>query len=122
MLWEKVHARVTVTLILYIALLMSGGVSQVVGAPSLWAPEFFELSKVEFGPRSTGELFELSKVEFAELVGPEMLEVTEPEFTETFIESDGLTRWGGKPVSVEFIMCGPVKGLRLPEKCLYKGR
>jgi len=50
MLWEKVHARVAVTLILCIALLMSGGVSQVVGKTLLVALGFLTWRLGTFNP------------------------------------------------------------------------
>ena len=97
MLGEKVYA----TLIICIAFIISGGVSQVTGEPSPAEPEILEITEVE--------LIKVTKPEFVTVIEPEFLEVTEPEFIEViepdilapFVSSDGLTKRGGEPKSLE---------------------
>jgi len=95
MLWNKKHAGIAVTLIIGIALFMSGGVSQVVGETLIAEPEIIEVTEVE--------LIKVTEPEFITVIEPEFLEVTEPEFIEStdpdilapFVSSDGLTKRGG---------------------------
>ena len=92
MLRGKVYA----TLIIGVALFMSGGVSQVVGEPLTAEPEIIEVIEVE--------LIKVTKPEFITVIEPEFLEVTEPEFIEAtdpdilapFVSSDGSTKRGGE--------------------------
>ena len=97
MLGGKVYA----ILIIGVALFMFGGVSQVAGEPSPAEPEILEITEVE--------LIKVTKPEFVTVIEPEFLEVTEPEFIEViepdilapFVSSDGLTKRGGEPKSLE---------------------
>jgi len=112
MLWNKKHAGIAVTLIICIAFLMFGGVSQVAG--ETFVPEFIKVIEPEF--------LEVTEPEFMEVTEFEFMETSEPEFSEPFVDVDGSTKRGGKPTSVEEIMCAPVDGLPTPEKCLFVGQ
>jgi len=107
-------AGVAVTLIVCIALLMSGGVSQAVEEPSLKKLEFMEVTKFVF--------MEVTKPEFMEVTKFEIAEVTDQEVLEPSVASDGLTKWGGELKSVEYLMCAPLKGFPTPKKCLFEGQ
>ncbi len=143
MLWEKIRkdpkigdishkdntvvnmqfvAGVAVALIICIALFMSVGVYQVLGKTLLVEPEFMEVTEFEFMEVTDFEFVEITEPEFREVTQPEFAEVTELEFFVTTTTSNGVTVRGGEQKSIEYLMCGPLKGLRLPEKCVYKGR
>ncbi len=110
MLGGKVYA----TLIIGVGFVMSGGVSQVVGETLPVEPELLEITKPEF--------IKVIEPEFLEVTEPEFIEVTEPDILEPFVSSDGLTKRGGEPISVEYLMCAPLKGSPTPEKCLFEGQ
>ena len=105
MLRGKVYAT-----LVCIAFFMSGGVSQVAG--ETFVPEILEVTEVE--------LIKVTKPEFITVIEPEFLEVTEPDILEPFVSSDGLTKRGGEPKSLEYLMCAPLKGFPTPKKCLFK--
>jgi len=77
-------------------------------------PEIMEVTEFEF--------IEVTEPEFIKVIEPEFIEVTEFEILEPFVSSDALTKWGGEPKSVEYLMCAPLKGFPTPEKCLYEGQ
>jgi len=77
-------------------------------------PEFLEVTEVE--------LIKVTEPEFMEVTEFEFMEASEPEFSEPFVDVDGSTKRGGKPKSVEQIMCGPSNGLPTPKKCLFEGQ
>ncbi len=110
MLGGKVYA----TLIIGVALFMSGGVSQAAGENLVVEVGFMEVTEFEF--------IEITEPEFIEITKFEFTEASEPEFSERFIDVDGSTKFGGKQKSVEQIMCAPVNGLQTPEKCLFVGQ
>jgi len=93
-------------------------------------PEFLEVTEVELIKVTEPEFMEVTEFEFIEVTEPEFIKVIEPEFIEVteieilepFVSSDGLTKRGGKPKSVEQIMCGTSNGLPTPRKCLFEGQ
>jgi len=107
-------AGVAASLIIGIALLMSGGVSPAVGAPPPKELEFMEVIEFEFMDVTEPEFMEVTKFEIAE--------VTDQEVLGPRVSSDGLTKWGGELKSIEYLMCAPLKGLPTPEKCLFEGQ
>jgi len=110
MLGGKVYA----TLIIGVAFFMFGGVSPAAGENLVVEVEFMEVTEFEF--------MEVTKFQFIEIKKFEFMEASEPEFSEPFVDVDGSTKRGGKPKSVEQIMCGPSNGLPTPEKCLFVGQ
>ncbi len=118
MLGGKVYA----TLIIFIAFLMSAGVSQVAGEALIVEPEIIEVIEVELMKVTIPEFVTVIEPEFLEVTEPEFIEITEPEFSEPFVDVDGSTKRGGKQKSVEQIMCGPSNGLPTPKKCLFEGQ
>ncbi len=118
MLRGKVYA----TLIIGVALFMSGGVSLVVGETLIAEPEIIEVIEVELIKVTIPEFITVIEPEFLEVTEPEFIEATDPDILVPFVSSDGLTKRGGKQKSVEQIMCGPSNGLPTPKKCLFKGQ
>ncbi len=116
MLGGKVYA----TLIIGVAFIMFGGVSQVAG--ETFVPEILEVTEVEFMKVTKPEFITVIEPEFLEVTEPEFIEVTEPEILAPFVSSDGLTKRGGEQKSVEWIMCAELPGFPTPEKCLFKGQ
>ena len=122
--------KVYVTLIIGVALFMFGGVSQGFGKTPKGEPlfmqvtafEFMQVREIEFMEVTEPEFMEITEFEFMAITEFEFMEVTKPEFFVPTRSSSGFTVLGGERKSVEYLMCGPLKGLRLPEKCLYKGR
>ena len=121
MLWKKTRAGVAANLIICVTFFMSGGVSQVAGETSSAEPEILEGTEVELIKVTKPEFITVIEPEFLEVTEPEFIEVIEPDFLVSFVDSDGLTKRGGEPKSVEEIMCAPVDGLPTPEKCLFVG-
>ena len=115
------RGKVFATLIIGVAFFMSGGVSQVVGETLIAEPEIIEVIEVELIKVTEPEFITVIEPEFIEVTEFEFMEASEPEFSERFIDVDGSTKRGGKPKSVEQIMCGPANGIPTPKKCLYKG-
>ena len=124
-------AGVAVTLIICIALLMSGGVSQAVGKTLPGDLTLLDIKEPEFLKRAGPEILEITEVEYIKVIKPEFMKVTKFEFMEVseieYLESwvdpsDGLIKLGGKQKSVEYLMCAPLKGFPTPEKCLFEGR
>ena len=118
MLRGKVHA----TLIIGVTFFMFGGVSQVAGETLTAEPEIIEVIEVELIKVTEPEFITVIEPEFLEVTEPEFIEATDPDFLVSFVDSDGSTKRGGKPTSVEEIMCGPSNGLPTPEKCLFVGQ
>jgi len=122
MLWNKKHAGIAVTLIICIAFFMFGGVSQVAGETLTAEPEIIEVTEVELIKVTEPEFITVIEPEFIEVIEPEFIEVTEFEILEPFVSSDGLTKRGGEPKSLEYLMCAPLKGFPTPKKCLFVGQ
>jgi len=118
MLRGKVYA----TLIIGVAFIMSGGVSQVVGETLITEPEIIEVIEVELIKVTKPEFIKVIEPEFLEVTEFEFIEVTDPEILEPFVSSDGLTKRGGELKSVEYLMCAPLKGLPTPKVCLFVGQ
>ena len=79
MLWIKKHASVAGPLIIGIALLLPGGVSQALGESLIVKfevshPEFLEVSQPEFQKVYEPEFQEVSELNFLEISEPESLE------------------------------------------------
>ncbi|MCH7499408.1 MAG: hypothetical protein IH886_05280 [Nitrospinae bacterium] len=85
-------------------------------------PEIMEVTEFEFIEVTEPEFIKVIEPEFLEVTEPEFIEATDPDFLVSFVDSDGSTKRGGKPTSVEEIMCGPSNGLPTPEKCLFVGQ
>jgi len=118
MLRGKVYA----TLIIGVVFFMSGGVSLVVGETLIAELEIIEVIEVELIKVTEPEFLKVTEFEFMEVTEPEFIEITEPEFLERWVDVDGRTKRGGKPKSVEQIMCGLSNGLPTPKKCLFVGQ
>ena len=110
------------TLIIGVVLFMSGGVSQAVGESILAEPEILEVIEVELIKVTEPEFITVIEPEFLEVTEPEFIEINEPEILAPFVTSDGLTKRGGEPKSVEYLMCAPLKGFPTPKKCLFEGQ
>ena len=126
MLWGKVYA----TLIIGVAFIMFGGVSQGFGKTPKGEPlfmevtefEFMEVRKIEFMEVTEPEFMEVTQFEFMKVTEFEFMEVTKPEFFVPTRSSRGFTVLGGERKSIEYLMCALIKGLATPEKCLFVGR
>ena len=81
MLRGKVYA----TLIIGIAFVMSGGVSQVVGETLITEPEIIEVIEVELIKVTEPEFLKVTEFEFMEVTEPKFIEITEPEFLERWV-------------------------------------
>jgi hypothetical protein len=118
MLWEKKHAGVVGTLIIGIALLLSGGVSQAT-EENLIAEKAFEVTQPE--------MMEVTKPEFLKVTEPEMLEVSEPDSLEISkpksLESGRFPKGKYAPAEREnpaYNRCAKVKGFSEQQKCALK--
>ena len=85
-------------------------------------PEFMEVTEFEFIEVTEPEFIKVIEPEFIKVIEPEFIEVTEFEILEPFVSSDGLTKLGGEPKSLEYLMCAPLKGFPTPKKCLFVGQ
>jgi len=117
------RGKVFVTLIIGVAFIMSGGISQVAAEDNLTVKGFLK--------RAGPELLEITEVEFikgievvaTKVIGPAFMEATKPVFVEQWVDpADGLTKFGGKQKSLKEIMCAKDPGLLTPEECLFVGQ
>lgn len=104
MLPEKKHARVAVTLIVCVALLMSGGVSPVSGETLAVGQEFKGVTASEFMTVKEPEFMESTVTSSGmtiwtdkRITEPETAVIIEkPEFAKSTLSSSGTTIWTGK--------------------------
>ncbi len=119
MLWEKVHARVTLTLIICIALLVSGGVSQVMGETLVAEMEFLKVSEPEFMEVTEFEFMEVSEPEFLKVSTPEFLKVSEPVFLVPGIFLRGKYTHV-KRENVAYLRCANLKEFSILHECAHE--
>jgi len=124
-------AGVAVALIICIAFLMSGGVSQAEEEPALWLKDVLKRStgetmpplQLKFFKRAGPEPYKQSKIEFMEVGEFEFMEVSEFDLPGPHVDPyDGLTKRVGKTGSLKEIMCAKRPRLLPPEECLFEGK
>ena len=81
MLWKKGQARIAGTLVLGVALLLSGGITQA-AEENLIADKAFEVTQPEKVEIIKPEIMGVTQPEMLEVSEPKMLEISEPESLE----------------------------------------
>ena len=115
MLWKKKQVGVAANLILCVALLMTGGVSQAVGE-SLIVEREFEVTQPKFLEISEPKFQKVYEPEFQEVSELNSLEISEPES----LESVPFLRGKYTPAEREnaaYLRCAKEKGFDDQYKC-----
>ena len=116
MLWEKKHTGVVGTLIVCIALLMPGGVSQVAGETLVGEMEFLEVSEPKFLEVSEPESLKVSEPKSLQISEPISIKVSEPKS----LESGGFLKGKYTPAKREnkaYLRCAKLKGFSAQHQC-----
>ena len=115
MLWKKRHAGIAGTLIIGIALLLSGGVSRAAGE-NLIADKKFEVTEPEMVEVIRPEMLEVTEPEMVEVTEPEPLEISEPKS----LGPDPFLKGEYTPAEREnlaYNRCASLKGFSEQQKC-----
>ena len=113
MLWIKKHASVAGPLIIGIALLLPGGVSQALGESLIVK---FEVSEPEFLEVSQPEFQKVYEPEFQEVSELNSLEISEPKYLESVPFPRG-KHTPPKQENAAYLRCAKEKGFDDQYKC-----
>ncbi len=113
MLLKKIQA---IVLAVCMAVLLTGGFSQVFGDALLKKMEFMEVSPPEMMEVSEFEFLEVTEPEFLQVSAFEFMPVSEPEFL-TPTTRDGVIVWEGDRTNYAYLRCAVLRDFEDLRNC-----